>query len=328
MLCAFWWKKLERPRTLLRQLLGEHYIKATPVPQWFVTGRTVLVPKDGCEGRPDQYRPITCLNTAYKFYTGVVYGLLLQHVEDNGILPLEQNAMRRGRRGCLSGRWERRQNLLSVAWVDYQKAFDRVPHGWLESMLKIIKAPDGVVKAISQLIPMWETVMNAGTWNEPKNVPIKYKRGLFLGDSLSPLLFCLSIIPISTALEMTPGYQCAHLRLMHLLYMDDLKVYAEDPKSLEAALKTVDRVSGAVGMKLGLRKCAVAHMSRGGKAKFEADLELPECRAVKNLVHGQAYRYLGIEQVFQKEFTEVTSRLRREYLKRIRSIWRSNELEI
>ena len=27
-----------------------------------VEGRTVLILKDGCEGKPQQYRPITCLN--------------------------------------------------------------------------------------------------------------------------------------------------------------------------------------------------------------------------------------------------------------------------
>ncbi len=28
-----------------------------------------------------------------------------------------------------------RSRNLSVAWIDYQKAYDRVPHGWLELVL-------------------------------------------------------------------------------------------------------------------------------------------------------------------------------------------------
>ena len=40
-----------------------------------------------------------------------------------------------------------------------------------------------------------------------------------------------------------------------MLYMDDLKLYAERPAALTQALSVVDRVASAVGMKLGLKKC-------------------------------------------------------------------------
>ena len=42
-----------------------------------------------------------------------------------------------------------------------------------------------------------------------------------------------------------------------MLYMDDLKLYAESPAALTEALSVVDRVASAVGMKLGLKKCGV-----------------------------------------------------------------------
>ncbi len=30
---------------------------------------------------------------------------------------------------------------LSVAWVDYRKAFDLVPHEWIMAVMKAIRAP-------------------------------------------------------------------------------------------------------------------------------------------------------------------------------------------
>lgn len=63
-------------------------------------GRTVLISKDGCKGKPDQYKPITVLNTAYKLFTGVLAGMSQQYVFENDLLPLEQKALRKGRRGC------------------------------------------------------------------------------------------------------------------------------------------------------------------------------------------------------------------------------------
>jgi len=51
------------------------------VSEWLVRGRTVTIPKEGCSGRPDQFRSITYLNTAYKLLTGTLMGWLGEHVQ-------------------------------------------------------------------------------------------------------------------------------------------------------------------------------------------------------------------------------------------------------
>ncbi len=69
--------------------------------------------------------------------TGMMARVLMAHVVEKRVLPEEQKALRKGRRGCLDAltidkavaeevRVYRRN--LSVAWIDYQKAFDLVPH--------------------------------------------------------------------------------------------------------------------------------------------------------------------------------------------------------
>ena len=40
-------------------------------------------------------------------------------------------------------------------------------------------------------------------------------------------------------------------------------MYTAGKEALERALVLIDRVSEAVGMQLGLRKCAVPHLSKG-----------------------------------------------------------------
>ena len=74
-------------------------------------------------------------------------------------------------------------------------------------------------------------------------------------DALSPLLFCLAILLLSHALKKQNGYRIRRstvkASITHMLYTDDLN------------LSIVDRVASAVGMKLGLRKCRVAHMQKG-----------------------------------------------------------------
>ena len=44
--------------------------------------------------------------------------------------------------------------------------------------------------------------------------------------------------------------------MTHFLFMDDLKIYEESQVELEYTLKVEDELAGAVGMSLGVRKCA------------------------------------------------------------------------
>ncbi|WP_411028263.1 hypothetical protein, partial [Salmonella sp. s60131] len=55
---------------------------------------------------------------------------------------------------------------------------------------------------------------------------VSIKRGIFQGDSLSPLLFTIALIPLSIILQKTNlGYQTAKNsgKICHLLYMDVLE---------------------------------------------------------------------------------------------------------
>ncbi len=84
-------------------------------------------------------------------------------------------------------------------------------------------------------------------------------------------------------------------------------------------LTQVDRVSQAVGMQLGLTKCAVAHLSKG-RVKDGGEVILPDGRQVLDARKGNPYKYLGIEQVFESDLTTVQGRLKKLYLRRVRTI--------
>ena len=58
-------------------------------------------------------------------------------------------------------------------------------------------------------------------------VPIK--RGIFEGDALSPLLFVISLIPLTHILRTAnPGYEFRTGEMInHLLFVDNLKLYSK-----------------------------------------------------------------------------------------------------
>ena len=62
---------------------------------------------------------------------------------------------------------------------------------------------------------------------------MRIRCGILKGDSLSPLLFCMALIPLSQLLNSTGyGYKIMEKKINHLFYMDDLKLYAQNDDEL------------------------------------------------------------------------------------------------
>ena len=60
---------------------------------------------------------------------------------------------------------------------------------------------------------------------------VRIRRGIFQGDSLSPLLFVLAVIPLTLMLKKTKIFYLSKRRsekINHLLFMDDLKPFAKN----------------------------------------------------------------------------------------------------
>ncbi len=88
---------------------------------------------------------------------------------------------------------------------------------------------------------------------------IQINRGIFQGDSLSPLLFCISLIPLSRQLSQADfGYKLHgdERPVSHLFYMDNLNVFAKNEAIFSLLLSVVSDFSNAICMKFGLDKCA------------------------------------------------------------------------
>ncbi len=81
-------------------------------------------------------------------------------------------------------------------------------------------------------------------------------------------------------------------------------------------------MAGAVGMALGIRKCAVAHM-RGGAVKRHVGEIRVAGGEVQEVEVGDPYRYLRVHQVMRVHAKVTKMRIRTEYLRRVRLVWNS-----
>ena len=93
---------------------------------------------------------------------------------------------------------KRRHTNLAIAWIDYRKAYDMVPHSWIGECLEMFGVAVNVRQFLLSSMKKWKTELTScgqqlGVFN--------IKRGIFQGDSLSPLLFVLCMVPLSLVLR-------------------------------------------------------------------------------------------------------------------------------
>jgi len=88
--------------------------------------------------------------------------------------------------------------------------------------------------------------------------PIQIRRGIFQGDFLSPLLFCIAFIPLINELNRADyGYHVHgnERKISHLLYMDDLKLVGRNENDLKNEMKIVQTISKDRNINFDLEKC-------------------------------------------------------------------------
>ena len=51
----------------------------------------------------------------------------------------------------------RRNKNLSIAWIDYQKAFDNVQHSWAEKSIALIEVNSKIVRFCKLSMEKWNT---------------------------------------------------------------------------------------------------------------------------------------------------------------------------
>ena len=84
-----------------------------------------------------------------------------------------------------------------MAWIEYKKAYDMVPHSWILKCLEMVRGAKNLITVISNSMANWKTVLTFGGTDLGQ---VDIRRGIFQGDSLSPLLFVLIMLPLTLVL--------------------------------------------------------------------------------------------------------------------------------
>ena len=240
------------------------------VPGWLIEGGINLVMKDSKNGTEvGNYRPIACLNLISKLLTGIISDKTYDQLQKNRLLLEEQKGSRRKCQGtkdqlaidrCILQNCRKRKTNLSMAWVDYKKVYDMVPHSWIIATMGMVGLADNVIGLIKKSMNKWKTNLYADG-KLLGSVPIR--REIFQGDSFSPLLFVIALLPLTHILRETG----IGAKVNHLFFMDDLKLYEKNDKGIDSLIKTVWQCSEDIKMEFGILKCSAVSLQRGKKTR-------------------------------------------------------------
>ena len=329
---GYWIKNLSSLHERVSSQMNRMLMGEDDLPEWMTHGRTVLCQKDPRKGNTaDNYRPVTCLPLMWKLLTGVIAEEMYNYLEREKIIPEEQKGRKRESGGTkdqllvdktILKDCKKRHTNLSLARIDYRKAYDLVLQCWVNECMEVFGIAENLRTFLQKSMLQWRLSLTA---NGEDLGEVNVKRGIFQGDSLSPLLFVLSMVPLSLILKKVNAWYKwgkEEYKLNHLVFMDDLKLYAKSEEQTNALVRTVYVFSTDIGMEFGIKKCGILTMKRGKIVKSEG-IKLPDGELMKQ-VGQEGYTYLGtIELDKIKKKTEMKEKIIKEYKRRQRLILKS-----
>ena len=130
-------------------------------------------------------------------------------------------------------------------------------------------------------------------------------------------MFVLGLIPISFILrkaEAAYEFSESKVKINHVLFLDDLKLYSQSEEGLDSLVQTVCAFSEDIGMELVIEK---------GKIVKSVGIELPDRKVIKSLQEGASYKYFGILEADKFLEEKMKLNVSKEYSRRLRKVLKS-----
>ena len=286
------WSKI---KTLLLNLM-RHFFEQKHINQNHLMGIITCIPKgDKLRNKLKNWRPITLLNSIYKFYSGIWANRIKKNlpklignsqtgfvqnrfIGENNILTLD--ILKESEVENLSG-------LLIL--VDFEKAFDSISWDYISKTLNLFNFSDQTIQVIKSLQKdSTSKILQNGHCSDIINL----KRGCRQGDPISPYIFVLSVEQLGTTIRehaQLQGYKIGNREHRVSLFADDTALFiTRSEMNLRLCMDILGEFYLVSGLKINVDKTKVVKF---GKDRDSSDILCPDL----NLIWTNRFTSLGIE---------------------------------
>ena len=217
-----------------------------------------------------------------------------------------------------------KRKRLYCAFLDFEKAFDKVERAFLWQKLLDQKVKGKVLKVIKNL---YANAKSCVQLNNDISDFFEVNIGVRQGENLSPILFALFLNDLNVFMSnnltspeslVNSAQNCGmpeddvnvFMKLFVLLYADDTILFAETPKDLQRGLDQMKIYCDRWKLKLNARKCKIMIFSRG-KVRVHPQFVIGEeiIEVVSDFLYlGMRLNYNNRMKVAQKDMYDRASR--------------------
>uniref|UniRef100_A0A0K0EA54 Reverse transcriptase domain-containing protein n=1 Tax=Strongyloides stercoralis TaxID=6248 RepID=A0A0K0EA54_STRER len=300
---GFLYKTVPAMGEFLIETLWESLQSSTIPYKSFCYSNTILIPKTPNASKPEDTRPISLLNHAYKVLMKA-YAIVIDQITLGTVFrPKEQCANRSKISGCalanlIDGKLT--ETSPKVAWVDFQKCFDSVLSVRSKAVIKALGLPKEQELLLLKITKSWYVQVSIG---KKKARAFKQHNGLLQGCSLSPLLY----ICVAGYISFMLNKKCKKIQINnytnpkenleynHIMYMDDAKLLFSNDADLKVGINTLRKAAYTIGLSINIKKSNTLNTK---DAIFQP------------LDKNSTYKYLGIEQREGSDFLKTINKIK------------------
>lgn len=301
----------ERGTNLLLEIFKRIWIEER-IPKEWEMGLIVPLFKKGDSSDCNNYRGITLLSTVLKLFEKIIEKRLRKEIEPT--LSEAQSGFRKGRctqdhiftikeitdRALITGK------EVYVAFMDMEKAFDRVPRKKIWEVLEERNVNSKLIKIVKC---MYKETRNKIISKNSMSREFNTKEGVRQGGSLSPLLFIAFMDKIikETERKVKPfyiGYRFLEkVEIRECAFADDVAIIAGNEKALRENLEIWNQTLQNNSMKMNKSKTKVMVISKERKS-LEIKIDNEHIEQVSS------FQYLGraLEETGKQEI-EIRNRI-------------------
>ena len=189
---------------------------------------------------------------------------------------------------------------VHFTWFDMEDAFGSVPHSLIDFSMSRYGIPKPVHSYIMNLYSSLTGFVSTQQW---QSEPFKFKKGIFQGDPLSPLIFLMCFNPMIEFLSQNDsyGYNLNGTNFITAPYADDFCLITGNKRMHQRLINQISAHTQSLGLKLKPGKCKSLSISRGSPTDIPFMLDDYEIQTLREC----DFKFLGSLVTFRNSTSDI-----------------------